>query len=380
MFALAFPIEAPPGAPVFTVEIPAAAYATMTTPDLADLAVVDAEGRPMAISLQRPKLPEPSPLAALPLPMPLALPAEVWADEGGLDLRVARDAAGRLRRLELHEQGPDAVSSPQEWLVDAIDVADGGYAGLQMALAEGTADFRTMVRLSGSDDLVHWVPLGEPQPLLRVSEDGRVVERLVLRFPTVHHRYLALHPEAPLPAFEALRALRQPGPPTPTERVHTLYSNGTTPADAGWATGFTYPSPGPLPVRRVEVRVSGMPSVQAFQLSQRVAESSWVLLEGTAWQFAVNGTALRSEPEPASLKPSGRLQLQLRQPAPAPEIALHYTPEQVVVVASGQPPYRLLAGSAQFRNAPIPLDEAVRSLGAIQGPDWSPPAASALTV
>lgn len=58
-FALAFPIDAPADAPVFAIELPAEAYATLTTSDLADLVVVDAQGREQPISLHRPPPPAP---------------------------------------------------------------------------------------------------------------------------------------------------------------------------------------------------------------------------------------------------------------------------------------------------------------------------------
>jgi hypothetical protein len=374
MFALAFPIEPPVGESVFAVEIPAAAYATLTTGDLRDLAVVDAQGRPQTISLLRPAPRRAEAPQAIPLPLPLALPPEAREAAGGLQLHLSQDSEGRVAHLDLSSGGPARTPAGEEWLLDLAAASEPGYDGLRVEPVADSGDFRVLVDLRGSDDLVTWSPIAEALPLLRVSDGGRTVERLDLRFPRSRFRHLALNPStgsAPLPRLVGLAALRQGDWQPPAERLLTLE------ASAGDAPGmrFTYAAPGPLPVTRVAVRVAEPNAVHEFTLRQGSGEDAILVLSGTAWQFDVGGRPLRSPPQDLGLPGLGALHLALRHPAQAPGIELHYVPEQVVVVASGQPPYRLLAGSAGFRNAPVPMGDALAGLRAIRGADWVPPVA-----
>lgn len=384
MFALAFPIEPPTGESVFAVEIPAEAYATLTTGELRDLVVVDAQGRPQAISLQRPGLQRlglqrPAPLRAeapqaIALPLPLAMPTQATDSPQGLELHLSQDGEGRVARLDLSTAAPTASAAEPEWLLDLAAAADPGYDGLRIVPAADSGDLRVLVDLRGSDDLVTWSPIAEALPLLRVSDGSRTVERLDLRFPRTRFRHVALSPSAgsmPFPRLAGLSALRQGDWQPPEQRLLTLKA---VEADAA-GTRFTYAAPGPLPVTRIAVRVTEPNAVHEFTLTQGSGDAAMTVLSSTAWQFDVGGRALSSPPQDAGLPGLGPLHLETRRPARAPEIELHYSPAQVVVVASGQPPYRLLAGSAGFRNDPVPMGDALGGIRAIRGADWAPPVA-----
>lgn len=373
MFALAFPIEPPSGESVFALEIPAEAYATLTTRELRDLAVIDAQGRAQSISLHRPAPRRAEAPAAIPLPLPLAMPAGAATAPGGLELHLSQDGAGRVARLDLRSGGAAAPVGDPDRLLDLSAATDPGYDGLRVTAAAESGDFRVLVDLRGSDDLITWTPIADALPLLRVSDGSRAIERLDLRFPRARFRHVALSPSAgsmPLPPLTAVAALRQDDGQAPAQRVLILKADH----DAA-GTRFSYAAPGPLPVTRIAVRVAEPNAVHEFSLMQGSGDAAMTVLSGTAWRFEVGGRALRSAAQDLGLPGLGALHLETRQTALAPDIELQYAPEQVVVVASGPPPYRLLAGSAGFRNEPVPMGDALAGIRAIRGSDWAPPMA-----
>lgn len=372
-FALAFPLTAPADEPMFAVELPAEAYATLATPDLRDLVVVDAEGREQPISLHRPT-PPPPPQApeTLALALPIAVPGDASATPGRLELHVRRDGQGRLDALDL--QSVDAssnASSPVEWLIDVGEAADDGIDGLRLQ-PEGPADFRTLVDIRGSNDLVHWEDLQSALPLLRASNGERRIERLDLRFARTTHRYLALRPvvgEAALPALTALVALRRRAAEPAPLALRVLEAAAVT--DEGRT--LTYGRPGPLPVQQIEVRLAEGDGILEFQIEERVGDRWLTVGNGIAWRLSIGGETLASAPTPVRLQGAGELRLRLAQAAAAPRLVLAYAPDRVIVMANGRPPFRLLAGSAHRRHDPVAMDSTLAAIRLRQGDDWQPP-------
>jgi hypothetical protein len=54
---------------------------------------------------------------------------------------------------------------------------------------------------------------------------------------------------------------------------------------------------------------------------------------------------------------------------------LGYAPDRVIVMANGTPPFRLLAGSARRRQAPVGMDDTLAAIRRRQGAEWQPPLA-----
>ncbi len=371
-FALAFAIEALPGEALFAIDLPPEVYATLTTPDLRDLVVVDAQGREQPISLHRPPPPLPPPMPlVLPLPLPIAVPAEATTTPGLLELHLRRDADGRLGALDLRSVDalPNA-SDAREWLLDVGDTARDGLDGLRFA-TKSTDDFRSLLEVRGSNDLVTWEILRDGSPLLRASDAGQVIERLELRFPHSTHRYLALRPlpsAGPLPAIDSVSGLRlQASEPVP---LSTLVLTSTGPSTDG--KGYDFASPGPLNVRQIEVQLANTEGFSGFQLDQRLGDYWQPLATGTAWQLQLGGEILRAPPVDTSLVGIGPLRVRLTPAADPPRLVLGYYADRVVVLATATGPYRLLAGSVHRRHAPVPMDAALAAIRAQRGEHWQP--------
>ncbi len=375
-FALAFPITAPAGEPVFAIELPAEAYATLTTADLADLVVVDAQGQEQPISLQRPPPPTPPKTPdAFALPLPVPVPRDASAIPGRLALHVRRNADGRLDVLDV--QANDGLPSDKgstEWLVDLGDAARQGIDGLRLT-PDGEADFRTRVDVRGSNDLVTWQALDAALPVLRASSGARRIERLDLRFARTTLRYLALRPAdgAPaLPDLASLHALRTREAESAPLASVVLEAAGVS------ADGLTvdYASPGPLPAQQAEIQLPEGDGIVEFRLDERIDERWQAIASGTAWRVALDGEPLEAAPIPLWRQGIGALRLELSRAMPAPRLVLRYAPDRVIVMAQGEPPFRLLAGSATQRRQPVAMDEALAAIRQRQGEAWQPPRAA----
>ncbi|MCZ8165155.1 DUF3999 family protein [Silanimonas sp.] len=374
-FALAFPIDAPADAPVFAIELPAEAYATLTTSDLADLVVVDAQGREQPISLHRPPPPAPPQAPeAFALPLPIAVPGDAASMPGALELHVRRDAEGTLSALDLRSTDVVAYgSAPAEWLIDVGAEARRGLDGLRLR-PQSDADFRTLVDIRGSDDLVHWEDLQSALPVLRASSDGRRIERLDLRFARTTHRYLALRPvtgESALPIVAMLEGLRRrEAEPAP---LASRVLEAVAVSEDGLRVDF---APfGPLPVQQAEVRLVNGDGILEYRIEEQVGERWQTVASGTAWRLSIGGETLEAAPAPLWRSVMGPLRIQLAQPARPPSLVLGYAPDRVIVMANGTPPFRLLAGSARLRQASVGMEDTLAAIRRRQGADWQPPLA-----
>jgi len=375
-FALAIPINAPPESPVFAIDVPAEAYATLTSPTMADLVVVDSAGREQPFSWQRstalrpPEAPE-----VLRIALPIALPGATTSTPGSLELHVRREPDGALAALDLRstDGAASGIAAP-EWLVDVGSAASGGIDGLRLT-PQGVDDFRTLVDLRGSDDLVHWEPLASALPLFRASDGGRRIEKLELRFHRTSHRYLALTPgpgQAGLPPLAALEGLRS------REAERAPLATYTPDAVAVSTDGRTieFPPLGPLPVQQVDVRLPEGGGILEYRVEQRSGERWLTVASGSAWRLAIGGETLEASPVALSPNGTGPLRLQLGQAALPPRLVLGYVPDRLVVVPQGSPPYRLLAGSAQLQASPVGVDDTLAAIRRQQGEDWQPPLAT----
>lgn len=374
-FALAFPVTAPAGEPVFAIELSAEAYATLTTSDLADLIVVDATGReqPISVEYPPPSLPRQAP-EAFPLPLPIPVPGDASSAPGRLELHVRRDADGRLDALDF--QGADGMAAgavPSEWWIDTGEAAREGIAGLRFTPA-GSLDFRTRIDVRGSDDLVHWQVVESGLPVLRASDGGRRIEQLDVRFATTTYRYLGLRPSsgaASLPELSSIQGLRTREAEPPPLASMVLAPVGVS------HDGLTidYGRPGPLPVQYVEVQLTEGDGLIEFRIEAQSDERWQPVASGTAWRLSLGADTLAAAPTPLRRSGNGSLRVVMNRLVPPPPLVLHYAPARILVMANGEPPFRLLAGSARQRHTPAAMADTLDALRQRQGADWRPPLA-----
>jgi len=376
-YAWQWPLTLSVDAPLARIELPTEVYAQLHRNDLRDLAAfnANAEAMPLAPIEQwwSDRL-EQRERVALPM---FATPRAASSHGESLDLRVERDANGRLRQLQARiDGGVEAVA--QDWLLDLSDQRANLHR-LQFDLqdsAKGSLNAR--IEVAGSDDLNQWRVLVPSAALLSLQQDGLQLERLAVAINGPRHAYLRLRrvdAELPLPikAVTAELVSGQYAPPVPRElRVVAR-------AVADMPGSFEVTLDGPYPMHALEVVPTSRNALASMRVESRADA-------GAPWRERAQGTLFRidasdGELSAAPISLDGRRDRQWRvhtTPALAqpPTLVFSWRADTFVVLAQGDPPYRLVAGSARATRPDYPFAPIISELQLRHGPNWRPPLAS----
>ena len=359
-YAWQWPIETKGEASAYVLELDADVLANVTRSDLRDLAVFNAKGQPV------PFAPWPSeskdearrePLAWLHVPLPAPGQPE------SLGLRLERDSDGRLRGLDLRADATAPLPTQQhDLLVDRGEDEPPVLSRLHVQLdAAAVRPINLRVHVSASNDLDRWETLASGLPLVALDDNGLRIERLQLDIAPTQARYLrlAIQGEGNWPAIEALQAERLIATGDGRE-WQSIELTGTPVADQPGT--FAYTSPAPAAIERLDVRLDGTNSVSALAVSAREPASEW-------WQPVANFTAFRlgtGKDEVRHIAPDVGLHREREwqvtsQPAlaQAPILVLTYQPDRFVMLAQGEGPYVLVAGSGRAAREDYPVQAAL---------------------
>lgn len=359
-------------------QLSADVYARLTRDDLGDLVAFNGAGQSMPLGPAQHAYPRFEPLA---LPAPVELPlfrvpaAGSTAAGEDLHLLIERGPDGRLRRLEAAIDVDAASAEGADWLLD-LGGLTAPVSGLLLALAPSAAgQLDARVELAGSRDLSSWQRIEGPFAVVSLQQGGFRLERLRLGFEALEWPYLRLRrvdQGATLP-LASVHAELAPRLALPDQRL-SLHLQGAPAADGPGV--FEYRLGGPFPVERVSVELAERNSVAEVVVESR-AEGA------TLWRERARGTAFRIGGE-ANEASAGAFELPLvrdrhwrlrTQPAlaSAPTLRLGYRAEAFIVLAQGEAPYRLAAGSSRATRPDYPLRAVFAGLAARQGSDWLPP-------
>lgn len=377
-FARAWPLQGDDGDGLLRFALTPEVYAGLARDDLADIAAFNADDAPIPLGpvalvlepAQRPSAPSP---VAVPM---FAVPRTTRSDGERLTLLLAKDADGRLRRLDAELEPPPAQDIAQDLLLD-LSALDAGVIGLQLQLAPGATRVNGRVDVEGSRDLSAWRGLTRDQAVVSLDENGVRLERLRIEFAATDLPYLRLRRvdgDAPLPiaAVQALRA-RRTAVPEPARTAFDLAGSATAQAGA-----YEYASAGPTPIDRIAVELAERNAVARVVIESRDDP-------GLPWRERARGTAFRlGTGDGIGAAPFDighvrdrhwRVRTDPAQ-ARAPALTLSYRPDQFVLLAQGTPPYRLAAGSRRAVRQDYPLRVVLAEVQSRRGNDWLPPAAT----
>ncbi|MCD9033754.1 DUF3999 domain-containing protein [Luteimonas sp. Y-2-2-4F] len=378
-FAAQWPLElSAADAGAYRVELTEAIYARAGSPALADVVVVNGEGREVPSLLapaQAPRAGAPV-LHALPwFPLP--------AGRAPRDIAAISeiDAAGRLRRVELRGEGGRAGEAvPGEVLVDA-SALEAPARALHLDWDGSQPPFEQVLRIEASDDLRQWRIVQPEARVLDLQRGGeRLAERRIGLSAPVRARYFRLVPLRPAAAplrLDAVRAEVAAAAPEATWRWRRLAPRRV---EAEGREVFEYRLDGRFPVERVDLALAGN-ATNTWRLAARDSgEAPWHDATG-AWvgyRLATGDVVERSPPQalaaPTRVR-DWRLAPGTPVPGTPPDLLLGYRPEALVFVAEGPPPYALLAGSARGVRADAPVAPLLDALRAQRGDGWAPAAA-----
>jgi hypothetical protein len=363
------------------VDLPPQVYAHVLHADLRDLEARNAAGEavPFGPAPLRYGAPATPALESLDLPV-FALPRlePGVPDAARLRLIVERDASGTLRRIDLAEGAGATIAN--DVLLDtgsgeveliALDVALSPAAG---------SSLRARVAVLASDDLDRWRDIGAPQSLLRLDEGGRLLERRALDLGGIRARYLLLrrldgNDGLPVQSV-SLRLRRQ------VARISDWPQSQLVDADpigSGEPGEFFYRAPGPIPVDSVEVMPADVNSVAEVRVDSRDADSApWQPRHaGSVFRIAVDGDEAGSLPATIGTTRERRWRISSDPPlSRAPRLRFGYTPDSWVLLAQGEGPFRLVAGSADGQRAVYPLERVLDQFAGQFGPGFRLPIAT----
>jgi hypothetical protein len=395
-YAYAWPVRTQGDGAAWQVELTPEVYAAVTSADLRDVAVVNAAGNAVPTALYRP------PAAAahealIDLPM-FALPAApAGAAPDAVRLQIERAPDGRLRSINADVQGTAAANADakHDLLLDASAVRE-PLAALHVAWAADQGDASAQFAVDGSDDLQNWRILAARATVLRLTQNGNVLERHEIALNGARSAYLRVRR---LDAGDELRQLRLRGrssaastPDHSARQWAAAVDDGADskrldatlpPGDGQHAVAWRYHLAAPLAADMLRVELADDNSLARVHVMSRQRPGD----DPGAWLQRANFVAFRlhqgdgaiGNDDVAASAAARAQEWRIETATPlerAPKLSVAFTPDRFVFLAQGSGPFRLVAGSAKARRADYPVDAALASLRAAASPDWQPPLAT----
>lgn len=355
-----------PDAGAYRIALTEAVYRNAHDPGLRDVTVIDANDQPVPAMLFAADTPATGKAQQVTVPW-FALPDAAALPNSELRVISERASDGRVLRVEAREvAGTTSAPAPQSWLVDASALRS-PLAALRLGLPAG-AQVEARLRVEGSDDLMNWRVLASDVGILQVTRDGQALGQTRVPLPQ-SARYLRVTQTTgePLP-LTAISAETGPAAPV-VARQSRDYAPTTIAHDR---RAFEFSVDGLQPFDQADVVLPGNSAVSWRLESRDNAENPWQLRAGPWAQYRI-GDAQRSRPQ--LLAPIRQRQWRLVSDvavAETPKLRLSWQPDVLMFVASGKPPYRVVAGSVQHQRQDAPLGDLLAGIRADRGADWQP--------
>ncbi|HET9483562.1 MAG TPA: DUF3999 domain-containing protein [Xanthomonadales bacterium] len=378
-FARSWPLELSRDEGAYRIELGEDVYRHLVQDDLSDLVVFDAAGAAVPFG------PVPLPRDAAPtllrttqaLPW-FRVPREPGARiEESLELNFTRGADGRLAPVV---RSASTIEAPAEEVILDASAVSGGIDSVELALAPGAAgSFSARVDVLASDDLMQWRTVAADQAVMSLEHQGRRLERRSIELPSLDANYLLLRRAegaGTLPLAGATAHSAQYAPGIPAGRGGSI---APAPAAADTEGAFVYDTGGPFPIDRAQLALAQPNSVVSATIESRAApDAAWtVRARTTAFRLRTGGTEIANLADDIERSRDREWRVTTSPPLAAPpRLVLGYRADPFLLLAQGEPPYRLAAGSHVQRRPAYPLGALLSELQARLGPHWSPAVAT----
>jgi hypothetical protein len=358
------PIELVPGQGLQRVELPLPVVQASRTPYLADVRVVDAEGRAVPIGwAQEPQRVKHERTVAVPRfewPRSSALDASSTA---GLKVRV--DAKGAVVRIEgAGSKAASGATGPTIWLLDlhALKNADERPVRIELDWPRRREGVSTTVRVEASDDARLWSHVTRAQLLDLAAGDASAPALRHVDWPAAlaTPRYVRLVFDAPLVLVRSDLTLARAT--TPQQLQPAMVQFDATPVERGEPAQWSLDLLGRVDVRRLQLQLPQPNTVVSLRLEQRHDPGhAWTPVRSfTAWRLVREGAQAQSDPIDIEAAPARywRLVADKRTadlggvPLAA---ALEWRAPQLVLVAHGGAGLRLAVGRDKDVSSAVPL-------------------------
>lgn len=383
-YAYAWPLTLSGDSAAWQIELPVEVYRALGDAQLRDLVVVDEQGNAVPTAL---RAGEPAAGVETRSELPLfALPTGTPAAEGPLNLRIERDANGRLRSLDadLGTSGAKASAGTQDYLLDA-GALTAPIERLHLDWNDSADAVSAQFALSASDDLQNWRVVVANANVLGLARDGHRLDHRDIELAGLRTKYLRLRrldAGAALPGLRVAAIIASAAGPLRAARqwlTLTAERDASAPSADG-AAEYRFLAPAALPVEAIRLDLAGDISIARTRVASRRNDAG-------AWQPRADFTAfrLRQGDAPiasddvalAQVARDAQWRVQTATPlASPPQLNLAWRPDRFVFLGDAKQHYRLVAGSATARRADYPVDVALARLCAELGAGWQPPLAA----
>lgn len=367
-FARSYPLETPRGGTAYLVELPQDAYAWASPDaDLADVIVVDAGNRPVAMGPYVPAAPTTHPVT-ITVPL-LAVPQ---AADGVAGARIQRNNNGDI----VIEPGAAASGTPREWLFDARSAV----APVQLEFAPANRDASLTVDVDASADLQDWTPVAQGASIMTLGHGEGAVDARAVKLagsPMRYYRVRVTQGDAPWDANGASMVTLAGTLEDVSTRDAAAQQWVDVPASGskpdGQGIDYDYALPAALPVDSIRA------SLGAGDTVARLAVTAG---QGSAGDESLGTLVLTpdaSAEQPLDVPVARRQHLRLHSATPlreAPRLSVGWRADRFVFLPEGKGPYRLLVGSRTERRPDWPVADAIAALRKNGGADWRPALAS----
>jgi len=364
-FAWSFAIATPETRPLQRVELTQEVYRSLARGDLADLRVLNADDEIVEHAFVPPRAPAPAAPAAASLPLfPLRGPQPV-GDAGALTIAI--DAHGTL--IDLRQQ-PGAGERVTAWVIDAGE-EHASIGALTLTWPETARDFVAAVALESSADLRAWQEVGSAT-LVSLTHGGQRLAKndIVLARPPA--RYLRLAWPAATGGAELVAVsatLRRESVETRRwMRVDGAAAAAQKAAGDG-VQAFEFDALGWPPADRLRVAFAEPNSMAMLRLRSRATPAEPWRERGSSlfYRLQADGTEIRSADLALDARRDRYWRIETRETlARMPALELGWRPDELVFVARGRAPFRLVAGNAAAQAGRQPVDRLLADLGAAQ--------------
>jgi hypothetical protein len=367
------PIVVQTTAPFVALPLTVDVYAHSLAPNLADLRVVDADGRTIPFTLLGPRAARIETTERLSDAMVYPLPSKPATDgtwTAPIELTVEGERI-RVKRRAGTRIVDDQPHRPAGWLIDlgAREANEPAPRAVRFAWS-GPAEFSAGFRFETSNDLRRWSFDGSGQLMALASPSGTLAQpNLVLstssgRFVRLIWNDAADAPEitGALAVFPEARALAV-DPPT-----ELTFAPVDPPADARPARTVYFDLRGALPVVRAEIQWPDGIHIAPVRLEGRVkaTDSWWPLSSGVFYRLERDGIVSTAGPLPIGaatrylrVTPDERAgTLDVRQTRLVAWVQL----TTLVFASEGRAPYVLQAGASSASAGALPAGTLVPSL------------------
>ena len=343
-------------ASAYRIELPAAVYIGSRRADLGDVRIFNGNGELLPYAhLPEPRLPEQTP-TRLRVPY-FAIHASNGNDGAGLSLHLQANKDGQLKSLRVDPRAKASASAISSYILDASAVKQ-PMIGVKLAWSAPSGDNVVAINVEASDNLQDWRQVRTAAQLVNLRRGEEQLQRDSVEFGGVRAKYLRISWNTPqhaimltkaeveISANAALRASQQ--------WHNVVVSASETPGE------YLFDTEG-LPTESLRIALPQSNTVAPWRLYHRAStQHAWRQAGyGTAYRLTENGQEITSADIPLLRSRDRYWRLLVDQRggglgAGLPAIAVGWTPQQLIFVARGSPPFRLAYGNADIGAAGYP--------------------------